>query len=117
MKNSTLIKNIQQRMPDDIIIHDETNFELTDDEYVSILSWIKCFKVHYETFGKNKEMPVQFPVISKRIRLDFGLYRIPCELETTKDKHIIYICANGKQNNGKIKKKITLREIENTWKL
>lgn len=117
MKKSTLINNIQKRLPAEIIIQDETNFEINDDEYVSILSWIKCFNEHYKINGKNEGMLVQFPMISKRIRLDFGLYRVPCDLKENNGKYIIYITANGKQNDGKIKNKITVNELVNTWKL
>ena len=117
MRKSILINNIQKRLPPEIIIHDETDFKFTDDEYVSILSWIKCFNEHYKINGKNEGMPVQLPMISKRIRLDFGLYRVPCDLEENNGKYIIYISANGKQNDGKIKKKITVDELVNTWNL
>ncbi len=117
MKKSSLINNIQKRLPDDIIIDDETKFEFTDDEYISILSWIKCFNEHYKIHGKNEGMLVQFPIISKRIRLDFGLYRIPCDLEENKGKYIIYISANGKQNDGTIKKNISVKELVNNWNL
>ncbi len=117
MKKLSLIKNIQKRLPDDIIVEDETIFEFTDDEYLSILSWIKCFNKHYEIHGKKKVMPVQFPIISKRLRLDFTFYNIPCDLEQNKGKYIIYISANGRQNDGSIKKNISAKELVNTWNL
>lgn len=117
MKKSSLIKNIQKRLPDDIIVDDETEFEFTDDEYLSILSWIKCFNKHYEIYGKNEGMPIQLPVISKRLRLDFAFFNIPCDLEENKGKYIIYILANGKQIDGTIKKNISVKELVNTWNL
>lgn len=52
MKKQTILTKIQQRLPDDIIICDETNFDFTDDECISILCWIKYFNYHYAEFGK-----------------------------------------------------------------
>lgn len=46
MIKSRYLQEFQKRLPDDILIEDETNFEVTDDEYVSILSWFKYFKEH-----------------------------------------------------------------------
>ena len=38
MKNLAFLKQIQKRLPDDIVIFDETNFNFSEDEYISILS-------------------------------------------------------------------------------
>ncbi|WP_055445531.1 hypothetical protein [Lacinutrix himadriensis] len=111
MNKTIILKNIQKRLPENIIIQDETQYEFNDDEYLSILSWIKCFNKHYETYGMSKGVSVQFPIISKRIRLDFGLYRIPCELEYNKGKHIIYISSNGKRMDGSIDTNITTTKL------
>lgn len=117
MIKSRYLQEFQKRVPDDILIEDETNFEVTDDEYVSILSWLKYFKEHYKRYGKEKETFVQFPIISKRLRLDFGLYNIPSNLENSKGNYIIYISPNGKLLNGTIKKNISVRETVNAWNL
>lgn len=117
MKKSTAIKEIQNRLPTDIILEDETTIEFTDDEFVSILSWIKYFKKHYEVYGKDKNTLVQLPVISKRIRLDFGLYRFPSDIENNRGKHVIYISDNGKRMDGTTNSEISVKEIINTWNI
>ena len=81
MKTAKYIIEIQKRLPDDIIIQNETSFEFNEDEFVSILSWIKNFNEHYKIFGKEIQPYVMFPIISKRLRLDFGLYNFPNTLE------------------------------------
>ena len=48
MKKYCLLKQIQKRLPDEIVIFDETNFNFTEDEYISILSWIKNFNYHFQ---------------------------------------------------------------------
>ena len=48
MKNLAFLKQIQKRLPDEIVIFDETNFNFTEDEYISILSWIKYFNYHFQ---------------------------------------------------------------------
>ena len=107
MKKSTCLKEIQKRLPDDIVIQDETTFEFTDDEYVSILSWIKYFKEHYREYGKGKIPTVPFPMISKRLRLDFGLYIRPSDSETNRGKNVIYLSPNG----GPSRPKTTIKEL------
>lgn len=117
MKKSTLLKEIQKRLPEDIIVEDETPYEFTEDEYVSILSWIKYFNGHYSLHGKNQDPTVFFPIISKRIRLDFGLYRFPSDTEINKGKHVIYISPNGKRLDGTINTKLAVKSLVNTWRL
>lgn len=116
MAKSNYLKEFQKRLPDDIEIEDETKFEINEDEYLSILSWLKYFKEHYKIYGKEIQTFIQFPIISKRLRLDFGLYNIPSNLETSKGKYIIYIAENGKLLNGKTKKISTIEMIK-TWDL
>lgn len=117
MKTTKYIIEIQKRLPDDIIIKNETSFEFSEDEYISILSWIKYFNEHYKIFGKEKQPCIMYPIISKRLRLDFGLYNFPNPLEENKGGYIIYISENGKLLNGSIKKNITVKELVVTWKL
>jgi len=117
MKKSKCLSEIQSRLPEDIIISDETVFDFTEDEYVSILSWIKYFNSHYKEHGKSKEPNVIFPIISKRLRLDFGLYRFPCDIENNKGKYILYLSSNGKLLDGSIKKNVTVSSLVNTWRL
>ncbi|HTN21185.1 MAG TPA: hypothetical protein VL125_11950 [Pelobium sp.] len=116
MKKSTAIKEIQKRLPTDIILHDETSIEFTDNEFVSILSWIKSFNTHYKEYGKEKEFLMKFPIISKRIRLDFGLYQFPSNIENNRGKHVIYIAENGKRLNGTIAP-TSIKSIVDTWNL
>lgn len=117
MKKSTFINEIQRRLPGDIIIYDETNFDFTDDECISILCWIKYFNNHYEVFEKKELPQILFPIISMRLRLDFGLYNTPCDLKNNYGKYIVYLTQNGQLLNGTYKKKITLKESINTWNL
>ena len=99
MKKSTMLKKIQQDLPKGITVIDSTKIDFTIDEYFAILSWIKCFQIHYKEFGKTKHMPVHTPVVSKRIFIDFALYRFPSEVPEEKGKNCIYI--------GELKKRIS----------
>ncbi len=117
MKKETCLKRIQARLPDDIIVEDETPFEFTDDEFISILSWVKYFNAHYKEYAKEKHPDVEFPIISKRLRLDFGLYRFPSDIESNRGKYVIYISQNGKLMDGTVKKNLTIKELVNTWQL
>ena len=117
MKKSTFINEIQTRLPEDIIVYDETNFDFTDDECISILCWIKYFNNHYEEFGKKELPKILFPIVSIRLRLDFGHYHTPCNLEKNSGKYIVYITQNGQLLNGTYKKNITLKDSIKTWKL
>ncbi|MDQ2178001.1 hypothetical protein [Marinifilum sp. D714] len=117
MKKETCLIKIQKRLPDDIIVVDETPFEFTDDEFICILSWIKYFNAHYKEYGKEKYPDVMFPIISKRLRLDFGIYRVPNKNEPYRGKYIIYLSQNGKRMDGTVKKNLTIKELVNTWHL
>ncbi|MEJ8590511.1 hypothetical protein JSO54_04580 [Riemerella anatipestifer] len=116
MTKSTQIKEIQKRLPENIYIVDETNFDFTEDEFVSILSWIKYFNNHYENKGKTEHPDILFPIISKRLRLDFGLYCFPSDIEGEKGKHNIYLSTNGKLLTGKVEKQ-SVKKIIATWQL
>lgn len=117
MRKTTYLKEIQMRLPDEIIVQDETHFEFTEDECISILCWVKYFNNHYKEHGKNKLPSILFPIVSKRTRLDLGLYHSPCDLEMNLGKHIIYISPNGQLLNGRTKKDITLKSLISKWKL
>ena len=116
MKKSTCLKEIQKRLPDEIIVQDQTDFEFTDDEFVGILSWIKYLNTHYKELGMSENPKVLFPVISKRLFIDFGLYIIPDETNF-KDKCLIYISPTGKRLDGKVNRNMTVKDIKNIWHL
>lgn len=116
MTKKNQIKEIQKRLPDDLVIVDETSFDFTDDEYVSILCWIKFFNQHYEQFGKEKYPNPMFPIISKRLRLDFGLYGVASDCEPFKGCYIIYLSENGKCLDGKVRKQ-SVKQLIQTWHL
>jgi hypothetical protein len=82
MEKTIMLKEIKKRLPKHITVKDNTKFDFTIDEYLSILSWIKYFNCHYENNDKEKRPDIQIPVISKRIFIDLGLYEEP---------HLIYI--------------------------
>jgi hypothetical protein len=113
MIKATCLKEFQKRMPDDIIVIDETPFDFTEDEYVGILSWIKYFNHHYKTHGKNEHPSVIFPIVSIRVRLDFGLYCTPSQTRGTMGKHIVYISENKET----AKRKVTANKLIRTWSL
>jgi len=70
----TMLNQIQKRLPDNIKIIDDTNFEFTESEFLSLLCWLKYFREHYNSECGKKEFPkITFPVISQRLILDFGL--------------------------------------------
>lgn len=108
MKKSTQLRQLQERLPDDIIIQDETTFEFSEDEFLAILSWIKYFNAHYKEHGKKESPSITYPIISKRLRLDFGLYRFPSDIESNRGNHVVYISNN---NNSSV------RGLINIWKL
>lgn len=93
MTKNNQLKEIQKRLPENITVTDSTNFDFTDDEFLGILSSLKYFNNHYELNGKNELPKISYPVISKRLFLDFGLYISPSELENEKGKLVIYICS------------------------
>lgn len=117
MTKTTYLKEIQKRLPDEIIIQDETKFEYTEDEYVAILSWLKYFNEHYKVYGKSQLPEILFPIVSKRLRLDFGLYITANDLQINHGKYIIYITQNGQLLDVKFKKNLTIKELVNTWNL
>lgn len=49
------------------------------------------------------------PIISKRLRLDFGLYRFPSDVESQKGDFVIYLSENSPKQ--------TVKKIINTWQL
>lgn len=110
MDKEKYLKQIQGRLPDDLVIEDETSYEFTEDEFIGILSWIKYFNVHYKEKQKSDLPAIIFPIISMRLRLDFGLY----VAKDRKGKHLIYISPNGQILNGKITKE-SIKGIINTW--
>lgn len=101
MKKSAQIKEIQLRLPDDIKIVDETDFEFNEDEFLSILCWLKYFNCHYEQNKKNELPDIKFPIISKRLRLDFGLYTVKSNSEPFKGFYNIYLSDNIKNLVGR----------------
>lgn len=117
MKKTTCLKEIQKRLPDDIIIVDETPYEYTPDEFIAILAWIKCFNAHYRQYGKSKSMSITHAFVSKRLRLDLGLYGIPCDIDQNRGKYIIYLADNQSGLGGKITKNISLKDFIRSWNL
>ncbi len=113
MTKEDQLREIQRRLPEDIKIVDETNFDFTEDEFVCILSWVKYFNSHYKDYGKEKPTRIMFPIISKRLRLDFGLYLYPNE--KTGDYNI-YLSMNGKRLDGKVVKE-SCEKVIRVWKL
>ncbi len=113
MIKSNQIKEIQKRLPDDIKVVDETKYEFTEDEFLSILCWIKFFNHHYDNYGKTHYPFILFPIISKRLRLDFGLYGVRSECEPLKGNYNIYISDNIKNTKGRK----TLVNFINQWGL
>lgn len=101
MTKTKQITEIQKRLPRDIKIVDETQYEFTEDEFLGILSWLKFFNSHYKKFGKTEHPELLFPIISKRIRLDFGVYCVKSEYEPSKGNHNIYISDNIKNIRGR----------------
>lgn len=116
MNKDLYLNEINKRLPEDLIIEDETPFEFTEDEFIGILSWIKYFNLHYKEKGKTDIPEIVFPIISKRLRLDFGLYSTPNDTDVNKGKYIIYITANGRMLNGAIKQQ-SIQQVINTWNL
>lgn len=108
MNTGKFLKEIQKRLPDDIRIINETSFELTEDEFLGILSWLKYFNRHYQIHKKSGAPEIQSPIISKRIRLDFYFYWISENIKNKETEFCIYIVSNYKN---------TLKEIINTYKL
>ncbi len=106
MKKPSYLKQIQNRLPDDIVIVDETVFEFTEDEFIGILSWVKYFNNHYREYRKETIPPMVWNLISKRLRIDFGLYHQPDD----QGRFVIYLTDHRKEENGKIKE-LSVKEI------
>lgn len=112
MRKVSFLKLVEERLPQDIIIRDETQFEFTEDECVVMLSWIQYFNDHYKVYKKEKLPSIINPYISIRLKLDFGLYRIPCDLDADKGKYVIYIIKAKQHINDKIRSKIDLSKLK-----
>lgn len=91
MTKRTMLKTIRATVPSGILIEDSTDFDFSEDEFVALLSWISYFNVHFSEFGFSQIPKVQFPVVSRRITLDFGLYNIPVEDGLNKGCNVVYI--------------------------
>lgn len=114
MKSTKFVEEIQMRLPDDIRIIKETSLELTEDEFIAILSWIKYFNWHYKVSKKNETPAIQSPLVSKRIRLDFYFYRFSEKLTHGETGFNIYICENNKLATNQ---PYSVEELVNTFKL
>ena len=90
-----MIEEFQNRLLDDIVIDDSTDFEFTKAEYEAILSLIESFNQHYKQYGKEKRPHQHCHTVSKRIILEFGLYSIPDD----NGEYVIYIKANRKRKS------------------
>ena len=117
MNKKSIIKRIQERLPDDIQVIDQTSFEFTDDEFLSILSWIKYFNLHYSIHGKRELPGISFPIISSRLGLEFDLYRFKSDQVIDRGKYSIYLSDIREGFFKKSNSSITLEKIIITWKL
>lgn len=114
MQKTSYLREIQKRLPDDLLIVDSTDFEFSEEEFISILSWIHYFGLHYQKFGKDKYPEIPNPIISRRLALDFGLYRVPSDIAPHVGKHIVYI--NGLRGlDGRGKKESLRGFIDNKF--
>jgi len=111
MSKEKMLKDIQKRLPDDVIIIDGTNFDFTEDEFVSILCWLKYFVKKYKNYNKAERPDVKFPIISKRLMLDLDLGLYDESIVECKGKYGIYINATQKR------KKIAAKSIINMFQL
>lgn len=112
MKKASFLKLVQEKLPEDIIVRDETQFKFSEDECVVMLSWIQYFDDHYKVYKKEKLPSIINPYISIRLRLDFSFYRIPCHLDIDKGKYVIYIIKAKQHINDKISSKIDLKKLK-----
>lgn len=101
-----MLEEIQSRLPDNIVIEDETGFDFTEDEFASMLSWIKYFNLHYMKYGMEKYPDIMFPLLSKRMRFDFGLY-----IPEDEGKHVIYISKVGVCLDGKVRQTKSIKSF------
>ncbi|SEJ34548.1 hypothetical protein SAMN04487995_4323 [Dyadobacter koreensis] len=91
------------------------SFEFTEDEFVGILSWLKYFNDHYKQYYKQAIPGVMNPVVSKRLRLDFGLYIVSCDNESNRGKFVLYISEN--KTSGPKVAVPDVKSLINTWHL
>lgn len=112
MKKQNQLKEIQKRLPDDIIIVDNTSYdEFTEDEFLGLLTWIDCFNNHYKTYGKSIEMQF-YPhcaFVSTRFFIDFFFYNKLNKDENLKNsvcynKYAIYIKPVKGKSKAQIRK-------------
>lgn len=115
-KSKHLIE-VKNRMPDGILVDDETCFEWTDDEYVAILSWIKCFKNHNKILDNTKNTFISVAVISKRLYVDFSFYNLEQLSDDNRKENIIYIRQNGQLINGTFLNNMSADTVIKTHKL
>ncbi|MGL5636913.1 MAG: hypothetical protein ACRDD0_08505 [Bacteroidales bacterium] len=116
MTKKKQLKEMQARLPERIMLFDETSFDFTEDEYISMLCWIKYFNKHYALYGMNRGIDMPFAIISKRMHLDFGLYNIPHKHEALEGDYFIYISESGKCLDGKVRGN-TIKKIVSRWSL
>jgi hypothetical protein len=94
MKKTTQIKEIQKRLPDDIIIEDLSKIEeFTEDEFLVILGWIDAFNNHYRRYGKNVEETF-YPhcvFVSTRLFIDFYFYNKKDNRGEAAKEYLIYL--------------------------
>ena len=94
MKKTTQIKEIQKRLPDDIIIEDLSKIEeFTEDEFLVILGWIDAFNNHYRRYEKNVEETF-YPdcvFVSTRLFIDFYFYNKKDNRGETAKEYLIYL--------------------------
>jgi hypothetical protein len=109
MTKKYILNQIQKRLPESIEVGDETLFDFSEDEFIGILSWVKYFNKHFVIFGTEEKMIEDLPVISKRIFLDFNLYRFPTDTENNKGKHVIYIRSTYKSSSSN--KSTTIKDL------
>jgi len=86
----THFEKLLDRMPKPIRLINESDCDLTDDEYVCAATWIKGLTLHFEENGQTP-MHIKFAPISKRLYLDLGLF-----YHEPKDDPIVCICKNSR---------------------
>ncbi|WP_343522033.1 hypothetical protein [Pedobacter sp.] len=64
MNKLQYLKEIQNRLPDNLVIRDETLHDFTEDEFIGILSWLKYFNNHYKDKQKTESPSIVRPIIS-----------------------------------------------------
>lgn len=110
IRKRKMLEEIQNRLPDNIVIEDETGFDFTEDEFASMLSWIKYFNLHYMKYGMQKYPDIIFPLLSKRMRFDFGLY-----IPEDEGKHVIYISKVGVCLDGKVRQTKSIKSFASKY--